>query len=384
MAMTRLVITAVVVEGRSKSEVARDYGVSRRWVQELLARYHAEGDAAFEPRSRRPHTSPQRIAEPLEEQILAWRKRLLDQGLDARAETIAVHLRNGGINAPAVSTIWRVLVRRGFVTPQPHKRPRSSLVRFEADQPNERWQADITHWRLVDDIEVEILNIVDDHSRLCVTSTAHPTFKAIDVVTSVYEAASVYGLPASILTDHGAVFTTAYRGQGWVALERELIPLGVKLSHSRPYHPQTCGKVERFHQTLKRWLTRHPTANIDELQARLNEFRDHYNTARPHRALGRRTPAVAYNARPKAAPTPPGHDIPTHARVRHDRVDPTGTITIRYASRLHHIGIGRAHAGTRVLILAHEPDIRVLTETGELLRHLELDPTRDYQPQRRT
>ena len=381
--MARLVVTAVVVEGRSKSEVARDYRVSRRWVQKLVARYHAEGDAAFVPRSRRPRTSPQRIAGPLEDQIVAWRKQLLEQGLDAGAETIAFHLRNSGIDPPAVSTIWRVLVRRGFVVPQPHKRPRSSILRFEADQPNERWQADITHWTLPDGTEVEILNVIDDHSRLCITSAAHPTFKAIDVVACFHEAANIYGLPASMLTDNGAVFTAAYRGQGWVALERELIGLGVKLSHSRPYHPQTCGKIERFHQTLKRWLARHTAANIDEFQARLDEFRDHYNTQRPHRAIGRRTPTVAYNARPKAAPTRPGHDIPTHARVRRDRVDPTGTITIRYASRLHHIGLGRAHAGTRVVILAHERDIRVLTETGELLRHLQLDPTRDYQPQAR-
>jgi len=218
----------------------------------------------------------------------------------------------------------------------------------------------------------------------CIASTAHATFTALDVLACVYEAASIYGFPASILTDNGAVFTAAYRGQGWVALERELIPLGVKLSHSRPYHPQTCGKVERFHQTLKRWLVRHPATTPDELQTRLDEFRLHYNTLRPHRAIGRRTPHAAYHARPKAAPTRPDHAIPTHARVRRDRVDTTGTITIRYASRLHHIGIGRKHAGTRVLILAHERNIRVLTQTGELLRQLELDPTRDYQPQTRT
>jgi transposase len=168
--MARLVITAVVVEGRSKSEVARDYQVSRRWVQKLVARYRAEGDTAFEPRSRRPRSSPQRIGEWLEDQIVAWRKQLVDQGLDAGAETIAFHLRGVGIDLPAVSTIWRVLVRRGFVTPQPHKRPRSSIIRFEADQPNERWQADITHWHLDDGTTVEILNMIDDHSRLCIAS----------------------------------------------------------------------------------------------------------------------------------------------------------------------------------------------------------------------
>jgi transposase InsO family protein len=381
--MARLVITAVVVEGRSKSEVARDYQVSRRWVQKLVARYHAEGDAAFEPRSRPPRSSPQRIGESLEDQIVAWRKQLVDQGLDAGAETIAFHLRGVGIDPPAVSTIWRVLVRRGFVTPQPHKRPRSSIIRFEADQPNERWQADITHWHLDDGTTVEILNMIDDHSRLCIASAARPIFKAVDVVACFHEAAHSYGLPASMLTDNGAVFTAAYRGKGWVALERELIRVGVKLSHSRPYHPQTCGKVERFHQTLKRWLDRHPTATLIELRTRLDEFRDHYNTRRPHRALNRRTPQAVYRDRPKAAPTPPGLDITTHYRVRHDRVDTNGTVTIRYASQLRHIGLGRQHAGKRVIVLAHELDIRVLDEDGALIRALTLDPTRDYQPQPR-
>jgi transposase InsO family protein len=311
------------------------------------------------------------------------RKLLLDAGLDAGASTIAFHLAATGIDPPSISTIWRVLSRRGFVTPQPHKRPRSSYVRFEADLPNERWQADITHWPLVDGTDVEILDVVDDHSRLCVASTARTVFKAVDVVACVHEAATTCGYPASLLTDNGAVFTAAYRGNGWVALERELIALGVRLTHSRPYHPQTCGKVERFHQTLKRWLARHRAATIDELQIRLDEFRHTYNTKRPHRALGRRTPQTVYDARPKAAPAAPGPDVPTHYRVRRDRIDQSGTITVRYASRLHHIGLGRRHAGTRVLVLVHETDIRVLTEDGQILRALELDPTRDYQPQAR-
>jgi transposase InsO family protein len=381
--MARLVVTAVVVEGRSKSEVARDYRVSRRWVQRLVARYQTEGEVAFEPRSRRPNTSPQRVSETLEDQIVELRKQLLELGLDAGAVTIAFHLRRSSVEPPAVSTIWRVLSRRGFVTAQPHKRPRSSYVRFEADQPNERWQADTTHWSLTDGTDVEILNIIDDHSRLAIASVACSVFKAVDVLAAFTDAASIYGLPASMLTDNGAVFTANYRGRGWVALERELITLGVRLHHSRPYHPQTCGKVERLHQTEKRWLDRHPADTIDQLQAHLDEFRRIYNTERPHRALGRRTPQTVYDSRPKAAPTKPGPNIATHYRVRRDRIDTNGTITVRYASRLHHIGLGRTHAGTRVLVLAHERDIRVLTENGELLRQLQLDPTHDYQPQPR-
>lgn len=383
MGLARLVITAVKVEGRSKSEVARDYRVSRRWVQKLVARYDLEGDAAFTPRSRRPHRSPQRVSEALEDQIVELRKQLTETGLDAGAETIAVHLaqQHGG-TTPAVSTIWRVLSRRGFVTPQPKKRPRSSYVRFEADQPNERWQADVTHWPLADDTDIEILNIIDDHSRLLVASQARTVFKAADVVTTFREAMNNYGLPASVLTDNGAIFTGAYRGHGRVALEIELAALHISFRHSRPYHPQTCGKVERFHKTLKQRLAKQPAATTTaELQDQLDAFADYYNQRRPHRSLNRRTPAVAFAARPKATPNPNRPTIADHYRVRHDTIDTNGTITIRYQSRLHHIGIGRRHAGQKILVLVHNQEIRIVTTDGELLRELTLNPDRDYQPQ---
>jgi transposase InsO family protein len=385
MSMARLVITAVVVEGRSKSEVARTYGVSRRWVQVLVARYGVEGEAAYEGRSRRPRSSPQRVDDALEDEIVEWRKRLESEGFDAGAVTIAWHLARTHEQVPAVSTIWRVLSRRGFVVAQPHKRPRSSLVRFVADQPNERWQADVTHWALADGTDVEILNIIDDHSRLLIGSDARATFKAGDVVACFHVAAARYGFPASMLTDNGAIFTGAYRGRGRVALEIELAALHIAFRHSRPYHPQTCGKIERFHQTQKKWLARQPvSATITQLQSDLDRFAEHYNTRRPHRALDRQTPAEAYTARPKAEPSTNRPTIADHYRVRHDIIDPSGVITLRYNSQLHHIGIGRRHAGTRVLVLVHDLEIRILTTDGELLRELTLDPTRDYQPQTRT
>lgn len=142
MSLARVVVTAVVVEGRSKASVARDYGVARSWVFELVLRFETEREEAFQPRSRRPKTSPRRTSEEVEDAIVRWRKHLIDSGLDAGAETIAVHLRHELGSSPAVSTIWRVLTRRGFITAQPRKRPKSSYVRFEADQPNETWQTD--------------------------------------------------------------------------------------------------------------------------------------------------------------------------------------------------------------------------------------------------
>ena len=394
MSMARVVITAVVLEGRSKSEVARDYGVSRRWVQTLVARYQLEGEAAYEPRPRRPRTNPRRIGADVEDAIVALRKQLSEAGYDAGAQTIAWHLREQNATAPSVpsvATIWRVLSRRGFVTPQPHKRPRSSWHRFEADLPNECWQADITHWQLADDRnigrdlgrDVEILDILDDHSRLLVGCTARTVFKAGDIVADLHAAIAGHGRPERLLTDNGAVFTGHYRGRGWVALEREAAALGIALSHSKPYHPQTCGKVERLHQTLKKWLTRQPrAASIAELQAQLDTFTDYYNHHRPHRAVGRRTPATAWAARPRAIPTRQGIQISEHFRVRKDRVDRDGKLTLRHASRLHHIGIGHRRAGTKVLMLIRDLNIRIITEdTGELIRELLLDPTRDYQPQ---
>ena len=385
MSVARLVVTAVRLEGRSKAEVARDYGVSARWIYELCRRFDLEGEAGLEPRSRRPHRSPRRTSEAIEDEIVALRKELSDLGVDAGAHTIAAHLqRRHGATVPSVATIWRILSRRGFVTPQPQKRPRSSWTRFEAAMPNERWQADITHWRLAGGTEVEILNALDDHSRFLVASDARTVFKAADVVASFHRAAGSCGFPASMLTDNGAVFTAAPR-KGRCAIETETARLGIRYVHSRPYHPQTCGKVERLHQTIKRFLSRQdPASTVEELQALLDRFRAYYNDSRPHRAIGRRTPAEAFGARPKASPTLPGLVVPPHVRVRRDKVDITGVITLRHNSRLHHVGLGRGLVGTRVIALVDGLRVRVINEDGELIRELVLDPDRDYQPHGRS
>lgn len=381
MGMAQLVVTAVLVEGRSKSEVAREYGVSRRWVITLVQRFLAEGESGLVPRSRRPRTSPGRTVLAVEDEVVALRKDLDRGGHEAGAATIAHHLHQRHGRSPAVSTIWRILSARGFVTPQPHKRPKSSYQRFEAEQPNERWQLDITHWTLADGSGAEILNLLDDHSRLCIASDARAVFKAADVADTFAKAAAQHGDPAGMLSDNGAVFTGRPRGAGRVALEIALISRGIGFRHSRPYHPQTCGKVERFHQTLKKWLTRQPRARtVRRLQAQLDIFRSYYNTVRPHRALGRRTPQQAYTTRPRAVPTgTPLED--NHYRIRHDTIDPSGVFTLRHNSRLHHIGVGRRHAGTHVLALIQDLHIRILTSNGELLHELQLDPRRDYQPQ---
>ena len=352
----------------------------RSWLYKLLARYRAEGDAGLEPRSRRPRTSPTRIADRYGEAVVAVRKELANAGFDAGAETIRYHLLQRLGTAPSVSTIWRILKARGFVTPQPHKRPKSSWVRFQADLPNECWQADVTHVRLADGTELEVLNIIDDHSRLCVASQAMARTRSVDVIRVLHKAAEHRGYPEAFLTDNGAIFTSTARGNDLGAMEPELLSLGIRSKHSRPYHPQTCGKIERFHQTLKKHLAKQPAPTTKkQLQGQLDRFVAYYNNIRPHRAIARRTPADAFDAREHAHPR--GSIINCAGyRVRHDRIDPSGTLTLRHNGRLHHIGIGRAYASWRVVMLIAGLEIRVLTLDGTQLRRLTLDPTHDYQP----
>jgi transposase InsO family protein len=378
----RLVITAVVIEGRSQSAVAREYGVSQAWISRLVARYRAEGEAAFQPRSRRPHTSPARLTQATTVLIIELRESLASKGLDAGPHTIAWHLEHHHGLIVSAASVHRHLRAAGLVIPQPQKRPKSSYIRFAAEQPNERWQADFTHWWLADHTHIEILNWLDDHARYALSVTAHRRVTGPIVLAEFRKACAAHGIPSSTLTDNGMVFTTRLSGGkgGRNQLENELRRLGVTQINSTPNHPTTCGKVERFHQTLKKWLTHQPrTTTIADLQTQLDAFVEAYNHRRPHRALAHHaTPATAYTSRPKADPA---NRTDTHNRVRRDRIDQAGVITLRIAGRLHHIGVGRTYTGTRVLALVQDLHIRIINAaTGELLRELTLDPTKDYQP----
>jgi transposase InsO family protein len=383
MSKARLVITAVTVEKRPVSEVAKSYGVARSWVYALLDRYKAEGEAAFEPRSRRPKTSPTAISDDAADLIIRLRKELSGQGLDAGPQTIAWHLEHHYQLNVSAATVSRYLSRAGLVTPNPAKRPKSSYIRFEADMPNERWQSDFTHHPLADGTDTEILTWLDDHSRYALSLTAHHRVTGPAVLQAFRAACAQHGIPASTLTDNGMVFTTRLAGGrgGRNALEHELRRLGIKQKNGKPNHPQTQGKVERFQQTMKNWLRAQPRqpATLAELQAQLDAFASTYNTRRPHRSLeGRATPAAAYAARPKAVPGDRAAD--THDRVRTDRIDNTGLVTLRHQGQLYHIGIGRAHARTRVLLLVQDRHIRVINaDTGELIRELTLNPDKRYQ-----
>ncbi len=374
----RYVVDAVVLEHRSPTQLARDHGISKRWIFKLLRRFKDGGYAALEPRSRRPKSCSHQVEAKVQELILKLRGELTAAGHDAGPETIAYHLMGQVDHVPSVATLWRILKRNGLITPQPHKRPKSSFIRFEATLPNETWQLDSTPWQLSDDSPVEILNFLDDRSRVALASKALPTVKAADPVHVLHSASNTFGLPASLLSDNAAVFTGRSR-RGKVLLELELERLGIVFKHSTPYHPQTCGKVERFHQTLKRFLRKQPSASsIAELQFQLDAFRDYYNNRRPHRALKRQTPLAVFDGLIKATPTMP--PAPTDHRVRRDKIDSFGKVTLRYLGRLRHIPVGMAHKNRRVRLLVAGPDVRILTDDGELLRALTLDPNRNYQP----
>ncbi len=376
MGRARYLVDAVVIGRQSPNQLARSLGISRSWLFELLARFRAGGYPAIEPRSRRPHSCAQQVRPEVQAAVLALRQELTAAGDDAGPHSIAHYLAGRVEQVPSVTTIWRILKRNGQIVPQPHKRPRASFIRFEADLPNQMWQCDATPWQLAEGGRVEVLNLLDDHSRLLLNSVAYPTVKALDAVDAFHAAAANYGLPAAFLSDNAAVFSGRSR-RGKVPLELELERLGIEVKHSTPYHPQTCGKVERLHQTLKRFLRRQPPApSLAVLQAQLDLFRSRYNQLRPHRALGRRTPLVAFNARIKATPQLPTEL--TQYRVRQDQIDDHGSVTLRYLGRLRHIRVGVHHRNRKVHLLVAGDDVRIVTTGGELIRHLRLDPDRLY------
>jgi transposase InsO family protein len=398
MSKTRLVITAVVIQNRPVAQVAAEYGVSRSWLYELLARYRTEGDAVFEPRSRRPKHTPNATPADVVELIVELREKLTATGLDSGPDTIRWHLAHHHAVQVSRTTITRHLQAHGLVVPEPKKKPKSSYIRFAAAMPNETWQADFTHYRLTKadgrpGADCEILTWLDDCSRYALSVTAHVRVTGPIVLAAFRQTVAEHGIPASTLTDNGMVFTTRLSGgslrgtRGRNGLEHELRRLGVVQKNSRPNHPTTCGKVERFQQTLKKWLRAQPDqpTTIDDLQALIDAFVEEYNDHRPHRSLEHRaTPAAVYTHRPKASPADGARTDDTHDRLRKDRVDKSGKITLRYQGQLYSIGIGRTHARTRVIVLVQDRDIRIIdATTGELLRELTLDPSTRYQPIRR-
>ena len=377
MVKNQIIVTSVVSQGLGVRATAKKYGVSPAWVSTLVKRYRAEGPTAFESRSKRPLGNSKATPPEVEDRIIELRKELLEIGTDAGADTIHTHLEREGFTAPSISTIQRILTRRGFVTPAPKKRPKSSYIRFAAELPNECWQSDMTHWHLEDSTPVEILTFLDDHSRLVLSIRAYPTTTMENVRRLFAQTCNALGTPASVLTDNGAIYNANSRG-GRSGFESDLITAGVLYKHSRPYPPQTCGKVERWHRTLKKFLLKRPATTLGELQLILEEVVRYYNDVRPHRGINRRTPSVAYNARAKALPNTLINQ--PHWRIRKDTVDVRGHVTLRYLGKLRHLNVGWNYRGQVIHLYVIDDVVTFATEDGEFIGETRLDPNRDYQP----
>jgi transposase len=338
------VITTAVLEKRPIAEVAATYGVSRSWIYELLARYRDEGDVAFEPRSRAPTTSPGATPPETVDLVLRLRKQLLEAGHDAGPDTLLRHLAQHHDTTISSATAHRILTRHGAITPEPKKKPKSSYIRFQAAMPNEIWQSDFTHYPLTDTDTfpkgIEIITWLDGCTRYALHISAHRAITNPIVKATFKEAAGQHGIPTSALTDNGMVYTArlasiGHRG-GRNGFEQQLHDWRVIQKNSRPNHPTTCGKVERFQQTMKNWLRTqaHQPATITQLQNPARPVpHTEYNQQRPHRSLPHRaTPAALYDTMPKALPGPT-RDPQTHDRIRHDIVDKSGSVTPRVADQ---------------------------------------------------
>jgi transposase InsO family protein len=379
MGKNHVIILAITQQGLSYRQVAKQYGVSKSWAHTLHRRFLEEGTEGLTPRSKRPRSSPSQTSPEVTNRIVELRHKLTTTGVDAGAHTITEFLTRENITISPI-TVWRILKQAEVITAQPQKRPRSSYQRFNADQPNETWQSDFTHWRLASGAEMEIIGWIDDHSRFLLHLSAHRRISGKTVTTSFSQAADEYGWPASTLTDNGMVYTTRHaggrRGEGNKNAFETLLSLeGITQKNGRPYKPTTQGKIERLWQTLKLFLTAQPEAHgIEELQHQLDAFRHYYNHIRPHRALNRNTPATAYSLIPKATPT--GSE--SIWKVRYDKVN-EGRITLRYGNKMLHLGVGRQHEREEIIALIKDRDVTIIDTQGTVLGEYEINPEKNYQ-----
>jgi transposase InsO family protein len=373
--LTAAVVAVAEGSGVNVSAVCRDAGVSRKTFYKWVARYRAEGLDGLQDRSRRPVRTPHRLSAGVEDEVVRLRKELADAGLDHGASTIQWHLgRRRSGRVPSVATVHRVLVRRGLIEPAPKKRPKSSWKRFEAPAPNERWQIDAMDWTIATGV-VRVFNVIDDHSRVLTASRAVIEATSEEAWATFSGAAAIWGFPAGALSDNGLCFSGKLHGFE-VFFETQLHLVGVRTSTGRPRHPQTTGKVERVQQTIKKWLRRQRLArNLAELQAQLDAFVRIYNHERPHQGIGRQIPIQRWAATQRATP---GEPIPAAGRDehRHDSIVDQRGVANGGEFQIH---IGVEHHGRAALTIVSGIHAVVFID-GTLIRHLELNPNRRYQP----
>lgn len=372
-AMDIKMLVATLPEKANMSDWCRRLGISRETAYKWRRRFREEGPDGLGDRSRAPKRPHGRSDPELEDRVVLTRKQLEEQGWDHGPGSVRDRLADEGVEI-SDATVWRILVRRGQINPQPKKRPRSSWKRFERDRPNECWQGDDTYYVLATGQEVRIINMLDDHSRLNVDSLAVAACRSEHIWTCFTRAVSRYGLPAEFLNDNGRAWISA-AGFAPVLFQQNLAAAGVQQIHSSPNHPQTCGKTERFHQTQRRWLEAQPTVRtLAELQQLLDTFGVHYNEQRPHRAIGRRPPAVVWAAQPPA--TPPHTAIEGPPTLASCRAKPNGTI--QPGNKLS-INLGTQWAHQQVMVIRRGDHATVIaTATGDIIRQLQLEPGRTY------
>jgi transposase InsO family protein len=364
MSVRRLIVE-VDVDGLNVREFCVQHGVSTWFFYDLRRRWARDGEAALVPKSRAPKRVWNKTDTDVEDLIVAQRKHLKDLGLDYGPEEVAAALAGWVAKVPSPATIYRILKTRGFIVAEPRKAPKGSGRRFSAARANECWQLDDTAWELADGTAVKILNVIDDHSRLLVASTAMAVCTGAAALAAVAEAATTLGWPERFLSDNASGFR--------YVLAEALRPLGVAARHSRPYHPQTNGKVERFHQTEQKWLAAQPHAEtLAELQGLLDLYRHYYNHHRRHRGIARRTPAQVWNLAPKAGPA--DRPLRPPSTLHRSRVS-NGTVGVpRYV-----ISVGATYNHDTALTIITGVDCHVFID-GHLVRHLTIDPTRRVQP----
>lgn len=308
MSVRRAIVAIESNESVNVTAFCAKHQISRDTFYRIQRDAKTQGkQAALEPGSRAPLNVANKTPAAVEDRIIQLRKELEDFGADAGPASIWDRLNNEVTDPPSESTIWRILTRRGFITPDPSKAPGRVLRRFVAERANECWQIDDTPWMMSNGEEVKIIDIIDDHSRVCVESVAVVSCTGTEAFRAFTQAGQQWGFPERFLSDNAPEFKQT--------LANFVAVLGIAATHSRPYHPQTCGKVERFHQTLKKFLAKRSANSISELQAHLDDFQAFYNHERPHRSLGRRQPAAVFAAAPKSGPADRPVDQPTPETV---------------------------------------------------------------------
>jgi putative transposase len=359
----------------------REYGVHPRTFYRHRARIEAEG--GWRERSRRPHYSPRATSVELDGWICKLRADLgVDNGADyIHDELVRIHAGTAPVwVVPSRSTINRVLARHDLLDRNPAKRPRSSWRRFVYARPRDCYQIDATEVTLAGGRTVAVFDVLDDCTRMLVACRAAPAETTDAAITAVIAAFNAYGPPGIVLSDNGAAFTHRYLhpDAGPSRFTRTVQQAGTHLIHSSPYHPQTCGKVERHHQTLKRWLANqpHPPGTLRQLQRQLDTYREYYNTRRAHSALRRATPHHAWTTAPQHG-GPTALPVQTDATVHRARVSTTGVI---HVGRRHRIGVGRAHHGSTLTAIRDGDHVTVYTPDGDPLGHAFLTDAKTYTP----